>query len=607
MDGFALAVLIQHLVVADASGVAFSADPVSGRRDRITVNATWGLGETLVAGNVTPDGRTLDKTDLQVVETRPSEKGKMTVLAGDRTVEVATPGFLQKRPALADAELAAVAKLTRDLEALQGWPVDVEFAIADGELHLLQCRPVTALPDPTPGSLAAPDDPLGGLPTTWSAPDDAEHHWERDRVHFPGQMAMLDHELTHLVYEVGLTHGARTCGLPATFHARRFWTRFYSSQRTLALPEAERAAWSARGEAAYAEAEAALENVWTWRWRPEIEAHLAFWDGFDLHGADDAALLAHLDATYERLMRLWQLHFEITLPGGRARGAFVALRRELFEAASELDAADLLQGRSTLTPRAGEALWAVLDAVEAVPGLSEEIVALPATEVLALLADRGDAASARDAFDAYLAEFGRRTLYLALSAPSLAEDPTPVIAMLQDALRRPANDARARHAEVAAEGERRITAARERLRGYPEPVRAAFEQRLAAGRAGFVVSEDHSFLLDYSTTAAVRRVVLEVGRRLADAASIVAPVDVLHLTWDELCATWAASAAPDRRPRRASPTSSPGPPARAASRAGAPGSCATCATPGNCARARSWSRPPPRNPGRRCSGSPRAW
>jgi hypothetical protein len=542
-DGLALAVLVQRLVVADASGVAFSADPVSGRRDRMVVNATWGLGETLVAGHVTPDGWTLDKADLAVVETRPSEKGKMTVLAGDRTVEVAAPGFLRKRPALSDAELAAVAELTRDLETLQGWPVDVEFAIADGELHLLQCRPVTALPDPTPGSLAAPDDPLGGLPTPWREPDDAEHHWERDRVHFPGQMTMLDQEVMHLVYEVGLTHGARTYGFPAAFHARRFWTRFYSSQRKLALPEAERAAWSARGEAAYAEADAGLENVWTWRWRPELEAHLSFWDGFDLRGADDAALLAHLDATYERLSRVWQLHFEIVLPGGRARDAFVALHRELFEDASELDAAGLLQGRATLTTRAGAALWAVRDAVEGVPMLSEESSPCRPRRSSGVGAARRRRRRAR----------GPRSLpgrvrpphpLPGAECPQLAEDPTPVIAMLQDALRRP--DRRRPCPPRGGGGGGRAPCrcvARGRLRGYPEPVRAAFEQRLEAGRTAFVVSEDHNFLLDYGTTAAVRRVVLEVGRRLAEAASIVAPEDVFHLTWDELRATWAASPA----------------------------------------------------------------
>ncbi|MFN2323840.1 MAG: PEP/pyruvate-binding domain-containing protein [Trueperaceae bacterium] len=546
-DGLALAVLVQQLVVADASGVAFSVDPVSGRRDRMIVNATWGLGESLVAGHVTPDGWTLDKEDLRVVEARPSAKDKMTVLTENRTVELAVPTFLRERPALTDADLAAVAELTRDLEVHQGWPVDVEFALADGELFLLQCRPVTALPDPAPGSLAAPDDPLGGLPAPWREPDDAERPWERDRVHFPGQITMLDQELAHLVYDVGITHGLRTYGTPAAVQSRRFWTHFYASRRAIELPEAERAAWRMRGEAASAETDAGLANVWAWRWRPEIEAHLTFWDGFDLGGADDEALRAHLDATYERLLRLWQLHFEISFPAGRARGAFVALYGELFDDASELDAAGLLQGRPTLTTRAGEALWAVRDAVAAVPGLSEELVALRATEVAEALARRDDAADARHALDAYLEEFGRRTLYVALSAPSLLEDPTPVIAMLQDALRRPGNDARTRHAEVAAEGERRVAAARERLRGYPEPVRAAFEHRLAAGLSAFVASEDHNFLLDYGTTAAARRVVLEVGRRLADAATIVAPEDVVHLTWDELRATWAASPPLDRR------------------------------------------------------------
>ncbi len=545
-DGLALAVLVQRLVVADASGVAFSADPVSGRRDRMVVNATWGLGESLVAGHVTPDGWTLDKADFDVVESRPSEKEKMTVFAGDRTRELAVPAFLRARPALTAVQLTAVATLTRNLETFQGWPVDVEFAVTDGELFLLQCRPVTALPDPTPRTLEAPDDPLGGLPAPWREAEDATRHWRSDRMHFPGPTTVLDYELGRMVFEEGLTHGARTYGIPATIHTRRFWTHFYWGQKRLDLGDEERAAWTARGEIAHAEIEAGLENVWTWRWRPEIEAHLAFWDGFDLQGADDAELLAHLDATRERLVRIWRLHFEIVLPGGRARDGFVALYRELFEDASELDAARLIQGPATLTTRAGEALWAVRDAVEEVPGLSEALVALPAEDVPAALLRRDDTGAVREALDAFLTDFGRRTLYLALSAPSLSEDPTPVFAMLQDALRRPEHDARVRHAEVAAESERRVAATRERLRGYPEPVRAAFEGRLAAGLAAFVASEDHNFLLDYGTTAAVRRVVLEVGRRLADAGAIGAKEDVFHLGWDELRATWASSPRLDR-------------------------------------------------------------
>jgi hypothetical protein len=295
------------------------------------------------------------------------------------------PKFLRERPALTDAELAAVATLTRDLEALQGWPVDVEFAIADGELHLLQCRPVTALPDPTPGSLDGAGRPLGGLPAPWQEAGRRDGTGRATGCTSPASSpCSTTTSRAWCTRRASRTAPAPTASPPA--HARRFWTHFYSTNRRLELPEAERAVWSARGAAAFAEIDAGLENVWAWRWRPEIEAHLAFWDGFDLRGADDAALLAHLDATYERLVRVWRVHFEIVLPAGRARDAFLTLYRELFEDASELDAAGLLQGQATLTTRAGEALWAVRDAVAAVPGLSEEIVALPASEVLEALA-----------------------------------------------------------------------------------------------------------------------------------------------------------------------------------------------------------------------------
>jgi phosphoenolpyruvate synthase/pyruvate phosphate dikinase len=145
VTGLALAVLVQRLVVADASGVAFSLDPVSGRRDRIVVNASWGLGESMVAGTVTPDTWTLDAASLEVLEERLASKERMTVAKGGATLEVAVPRFLRERAALEAGQLAEVAALARSLDAHQGWPVDIEFAYADGRLHLLQCRPVTSV------------------------------------------------------------------------------------------------------------------------------------------------------------------------------------------------------------------------------------------------------------------------------------------------------------------------------------------------------------------------------------------------------------------------------------------------------------------------------
>jgi phosphoenolpyruvate synthase/pyruvate phosphate dikinase len=141
----ALAVLVQRMVWADAAGVAFSVDPISGAVGTVVVTASWGLGESVVGGTVTADTWRLDKADLRVLEASVGEKERMVIPSEDGTRDVAVPGFLRARPALDDEQLRAVADVTRSLERERGWPVDVEFAWRDGRLALLQCRPVTRM------------------------------------------------------------------------------------------------------------------------------------------------------------------------------------------------------------------------------------------------------------------------------------------------------------------------------------------------------------------------------------------------------------------------------------------------------------------------------
>jgi phosphoenolpyruvate synthase/pyruvate phosphate dikinase len=139
----ALAVLVQRMVWADSAGVAFSVDPISGADDTVVVTAAWGLGESVVAGTVTADTWRLAKDDLRVLESSVADKERMVIPSEDGTRDVSVPSFLRTRPALDDAQLQAVAEITRALERERGWPVDVEFAWRDDRLALLQCRPVT--------------------------------------------------------------------------------------------------------------------------------------------------------------------------------------------------------------------------------------------------------------------------------------------------------------------------------------------------------------------------------------------------------------------------------------------------------------------------------
>jgi pyruvate,water dikinase len=144
-DDARIAVLVQQLVPADASAVVFSANPVTGRRDEVVVNAIWGLGESIVGGTTTPDTYLIRKPDLAVAARRIGAKERMTVLAPEGTREVDVPRLLRGALCLTDEQAQEMARLAIALEARLGHPVDVECAYHEGRLYLLQCRPITTL------------------------------------------------------------------------------------------------------------------------------------------------------------------------------------------------------------------------------------------------------------------------------------------------------------------------------------------------------------------------------------------------------------------------------------------------------------------------------
>lgn len=147
-DHISLAVLVQQMVIADVSAVAFSADPVTGNRGTIVINASWGLGESIVGGTVTPDMYTVGKAPWAVSDRRIGDKQRMTVAIPGGTEEVGVPKLLRGRSVLDDARVLEIAELVLQLERRMGGPVDVECAFRAEQLYLLQCRPITTLGRP---------------------------------------------------------------------------------------------------------------------------------------------------------------------------------------------------------------------------------------------------------------------------------------------------------------------------------------------------------------------------------------------------------------------------------------------------------------------------
>lgn len=144
-DDVQVAVLVQLLVDADSAAVAFSANPVTGSRAEIVINSNWGLGESIVSGLATPDMFVVDKATRAIAQRELGAKEAMTIRCEGGTVEVEPSLDQQQSFSLTDAQVLAIADLALSLEAERGRAVDVECAIAGGELLLLQCRPITTL------------------------------------------------------------------------------------------------------------------------------------------------------------------------------------------------------------------------------------------------------------------------------------------------------------------------------------------------------------------------------------------------------------------------------------------------------------------------------
>ncbi|HSQ17703.1 MAG TPA: PEP/pyruvate-binding domain-containing protein, partial [Anaerolineales bacterium] len=144
-----LAVVVQLLVPAEAAGILFTANPLTGKRSEAVINAAWGLGEAVVGGLVTPDTITVDKRKGQVLQRKTAAKQVMTVGTDSGTQEQPVSEALKDKPVLSDAQAARLVGYGTQIEALYGMPMDIEWAWTNsGGFAILQARPITALPPP---------------------------------------------------------------------------------------------------------------------------------------------------------------------------------------------------------------------------------------------------------------------------------------------------------------------------------------------------------------------------------------------------------------------------------------------------------------------------
>lgn len=140
-----VAVVVQAMIQSEVSGIAFTVHPVTRDRNRMIIEAGWGLGEAIVGGKITPDSFVINKRTLAIEEKVVNEQTMMIVRGPQGTVERSVSRVKAVTQKLSDRNAVALAKICVVIERHYGQPQDIEWTFAKGKLSIVQSRPITTL------------------------------------------------------------------------------------------------------------------------------------------------------------------------------------------------------------------------------------------------------------------------------------------------------------------------------------------------------------------------------------------------------------------------------------------------------------------------------
>jgi len=145
-----ISVIVQKMVQSDVSGVMFSVDPVTNEKDRIVIEAVWGLGEMIVQGSVIPDKYVVQKDTFYILSKEVNSQDIQLIKNSfGETKEQKVPKKLKNKSKLSDKEIISLAKYADTLQKHYFFPQDSEWAREKGKLYIVQTRPVTTLKEKT--------------------------------------------------------------------------------------------------------------------------------------------------------------------------------------------------------------------------------------------------------------------------------------------------------------------------------------------------------------------------------------------------------------------------------------------------------------------------
>jgi pyruvate,water dikinase len=533
----AMGVVVQCMVDAEVAGILFTANPTTGDRTELLINASFGLGEAVVGGLVTPDTYLLDRSVLDDAESGPKEtlisrKTQMIVSAGEQgTITQPVAEARRDESSLSGESLRELASLSLRAERLfDGVPQDIEWAVAGGVCWLLQSRPITNLPAPP-------------LRVTWDPPAKGVKLIRRQVVeNMPDPLSPLfaDLYLTEGL-DKGLDEMMAEMGLPFDiddFIERPFFLTVNGFAYCLA---SYRVSWRVLRQIPkilvwYVRALPGLLKNMAPLWRDEaLPRYLATvddWKAVDENVASDAELLAGVralavaDASYWFSVAFVMGAAKITdgllngfltsrlVPGNLTSGVFLrGFPSKTLEAQRDLE--DI--ARNICTSDSAETLLAL-------------VAATPAGELLEKLPQHPDGEALLGDIHRYLDVYGHQIYTLDFVQPTQGEDPMPVLLSLKALVHDGSYDISARQEAMGRDRDSQVRATSESL----GPLRRWLFRKFLSWAQNYGPHREAALFYIGAAWPTLRRLALELGRRLVEAGTLAIPEDVFYLESAEL-------------------------------------------------------------------------
>ena len=537
----AMGVVVQRMVESDVSGVLFTANPTTGDRSEMIVNASFGLGEAIVSGEVTPDTFIVDRDSLKTKETSVGTKELMIVTAGGqgtRTRESSTAE--RQRLSLEAPALEDLARLAADVEQhFDGVPQDIEWALSGSELSLLQSRPITNLP------------PAPLKDVTWEVTEPGSK-LERDQVveFMPGPLSPLFQDLYLPALDVAyylmrVSQGGPEVGGATYRQLAKFLGGQHGGQSIVngyayrhfpppgnpfvLRPQGGRARRSRFNVRDVSRGYHETPRRWRHEELPKYLRTVELWRQLDPTTAEDERLLAGIRTLSWADAHYWRFVDEVL---AFPRCADEALQEFLAQHApgANLTSGMLLDGSGSPTMRAPIALWRIAERIRSEAALREPVTTTPAHRLLATLDGFAEGRAVVGEIARYLAEYGHQIYSLDFAEPTPSQDPTQVLSLLKSLVLDDDYDPAAQQAETRA---RRRQALRDASRHFRGRLGWRFRWRLFWAQHYYPNRDESQFYLG-AAWPVLQRLALELGRRLVAVGTLTKPDDVYYLDGSEL-------------------------------------------------------------------------